>query len=165
MWNLEDFKQNAEAFFENNAFLLWALLLLFFIVTWLLLAVWRIKAAIKKRKETRAEIEKSLQFALPSQENTFVRARLSTALRVPEENSSAQGGEIPFEELPNLSHAKELLAKVKSAPLAGAERLETEELSKTLHFFLKKETWGLEDLQMLNDAFSRILKLSAKYSV
>ncbi len=165
MWFLEKFKQSVEAFFEDNAFLLWALVCLLVGLAILLFVLLRVKSAVNKRKRKRAETERGIEFALPSQENTFVRARLNTVLRIPDEKGMEREEEIPFEELPKLSHARELLAKVKASPLSGAERLETEELAKTLNVFLRREGFSTEDLRILNDTFLRILKLSAKYSV
>lgn len=156
------FKQ-CTRFFEENLFLTAFLLSLVLLGT-IFIVVLRIQSSAKKRKRKRGETERSLEFALPSQENTFVRARLNTVLRVPEEKQG-ETEEASFEELPKLSHARELLAKIKASPLSGAERLETEELSKALNFFLKKETLTVSDLRVLNDTFSRILKLSAKYAV
>lgn len=161
---LENFKRNAEAFFEENTFLLWTLLLSIFTLGMILFGVLRIKSAMRKRKQKRAEIERSLEFALPSGENTFVRARLNTVLRIPDEKQ-AKREEVPLDEFPKLSHARELLAKVRASSLSSAERLETDELYKTLNVFLRKDTLTINDLQVLNDAFSRILKLSAKYAV
>ena len=130
-----------------------------------LLLLLKIKFVVATRKQRRAQKERSLLFALPKSDNALVRSRLSTVLRIPEERGLETEEEIPLEELPKLSHARELLAKVKAAPLCGAERLEVEELSKTLYAFVKKERVTTEDFQLLNDAFSRVLKLSAKYAI
>lgn len=130
-------------------------------VLYLLLFVFlRIKEKIALRKEKRKEIERKLQYTLPDRDNSYLRERLSTVLRA-EENSE---GEARFEAVRFL-HARELLAKVKEAPLTRAERLETDEISNLIGLYLQKPRFSFEDVRVVNDTFSRLLKLSAKYSV
>lgn len=118
-----------------------------------------VRAGVLARKRRRAAIERKLQYTLPVQGNSYVRERLNTALRVSE---NAEEGE---KALLEFSHAQKLLLKVKAAPLSTAERLETDELAELISLYLKKERFGAEDIRIVNDAFARLLKLSAKYTV
>lgn len=136
----------------------------------LYLILWGTLTARKKfaeRKAARAEIERKLQYTLPQRENAFVRARLNTVLQVPKNGENAEEvlGQTNAEELCRLSHAQKLLLKVKAAKLTTADRLSTEELTAVFGAYLKKEKLTAGDLRLLNDAFSDLLKLSAKYSV
>lgn len=116
-----------------------------------------VRAIVAERKRRRAELGRRLQFTLPDRENSYIRARLNTALQTGQDE--AVNGQI------NLAYARGLLAKIKEAPLSRAERLETDEMSKLMAFYIQKEKWSASDLSAVNDAFSRLLKLSAKYAV
>lgn len=118
-----------------------------------------VRVRILARKRRRAKIERELQYALPIRDNSYVRERLNTALQV------LENGEEGTKEALEFSHAQRLLLKVKAAPLSTAERLETDELAKLLSLYLKKERFAAEDIRIVNDAFARLLKLSAKYAV
>lgn len=117
-----------------------------------------VRANALARKSRRAENERKMQYALPVQGNSFVRERLTVALQ-------ARGTEEDGKEPPEFSHAQKLLLKVKAAPLSTAERLEADELTELLSLYLKKERFGAEDIRVVNEAFARLLKLSAKYAV
>ncbi len=116
----------------------------------------------EKRKNERTEQARRLKYALPDRENAYVRARLNTVLRTPE---------IPAEEPSvaekyfRLEHARKMLTAVREKELSAAERLETDELASILTIYARKERVNAEDLRIINDAFLRILKLSAKYEV
>lgn len=116
-----------------------------------------IRESVRERRRRRAELGRRLQYTLPDRDNSYVRARLNTALQTE--------GEEDTNERVDLEHARGLLAKIKEAPLSRAERLETEEMSKLVALYIQKERWSATDLRVVNDAFSRILKLSAKYAV
>ena len=120
---------------------------------------------IKKRKEKNAERQayaRRLQYTLPDRENSYVRTRLNTVLRVEEPpETRATIAQKYF----RLEHARNLLRAVQEKPLSAVERLETDELSALFSLYAKKEKINSDDLQMLNDAFSRVLKLSAKHDV
>ena len=121
-----------------------------------------IREKIDKRKKERAKIERRLQFALPDKDNSFVRARLNTVLRLDERPDfvmTALENDLSF------SHARALLASLREAPLSTAERLETEEIAKMVALYLQKKDFTAQDAHTLNEAFARILKLSAKYAV
>lgn len=122
-----------------------------------------LRQRIKRRRAEREEIRRRLQYTLPDKENTFVRARLNTVLQVPQtptDYKKTAGGE-PV----RLTYARKLLAKLLEAPLSAAERLQAEDIGKTFALYLKKETWDNADLRGINDTFSALLKLSAKYAV
>lgn len=116
----------------------------------------------EKRKNERAEQAKKLKYALPDRENAYVRARLNTVLRTPETpEKEPPVGEKYF----RLEHARKMLSAVREKELSTAERLETDELASILALYARKEEVNTEDLRVINDAFLRILKLSAKYEV
>lgn len=121
-----------------------------------------IREKIDKRKKERAKIERRLQFALPDKDNSFVRARLNTVLRLDERPDFVMPA---LENDLSFSLARALLAKVREAPLSTAERLETEEIAKMVALYLQKKDFTAQDTRTLNEAFARILKLSAKYAV
>ncbi|MBQ8291363.1 MAG: hypothetical protein IJX88_02475 [Clostridia bacterium] len=111
---------------------------------------------IKARKYARAQTERALQFTLPDRDNAYVRERLNNALCLKDEET--------IEGL-DLSYARALLTKVASAPLTKAESLEISEIAGLFELCLKKERFTASDVRLLSDAFGRILKLSAKYSL
>lgn len=122
------------------------------------------KKRVKVRRERRREIERKLHYTLPDKENAFVRTRLNTVLRV-EDEPNTDGGENRAEKNFRFEHARKLLLAVKGAELSAAERLETTELFALFELYVKKKEWNATDLRTVNDAFSRVLKLAAKYSV
>lgn len=106
--------------------------------------------------------KRKIEYTLPEQDNTYIRSRLNTVLRDP----SAQGVENNgYKETVRLAYARKLLERVKEAPLSVAERLETEEISRTFALYLSKAEWGAKEYRTVNELFSVLLKLSAKYSV
>ncbi|MBO5412590.1 MAG: hypothetical protein J6A38_05885 [Clostridia bacterium] len=137
-----------------------------------LYSVLAVRKHILARRKRREEITRQLQFTLPDRENAFVRSRLQTALHVDderleevwesvEENALKEKKEKSF----RVEYAYRLLAKVKTAPLSVAERLQTDEMSKTLAVYMQKERWTANDLRVVNELFAGLLKLSAKYAV
>ena len=121
-----------------------------------------LKKRVKKRRDYRRKIERKLRFTLPDKENAFVRARLNTVLQVGDESSDDENrteGYFRFE------HARRLLLAVKNAEISGTERLEITELFALFELYAKKTEWNSTELRAVNDAFSRVLKLAAKYSV
>lgn len=131
--------------------------------------------AREKAKKRRAQCARRVEYTLPDKDNSYVRARLSTTLRVPENETEytptqARGDEPEYAKTANreavrLGYARKLLAQVKAAPLTPAERLETEEISRLFAFYLAKEKWNAAEVRAVNDLFSCLLKISAKYSV
>ena len=132
----------------------------------LLFGVLTLKKTIVARKRRRAEIARRLCYTLPDRENTYVRARLNTALQISESDVNEDMGSL-FDEKSSmkLEHARTLLSKIKEAPLSQAERLQAEELGKTFALYLHKEKWTPTDLRAVNEICGMLLKLSAKYAV
>lgn len=129
-----------------------------------------LKNRLKKRKPAKEAMRRRLCFELPDRENSYIRARLNTVFKsdmvseeigveCAEENVRAERNAYSF------GYARSLLAKVKEAPLTMIERAQTEEIGKLFGLYLKKNTWNANDVTVLNDAFSSVLKLSAKYAV
>ena len=58
-----------------------------------------------------------------------------------------------------------MLCGLREKSLAATERLEIDELRAILALYETKERLDAEELRVINDAFSRILKLSAKYEI
>ncbi|MBQ9117942.1 MAG: hypothetical protein IJY11_01925 [Clostridia bacterium] len=114
----------------------------------------------KRAEKRRALQERAIKeaYVLPDKDNTFIRDRLQTAL-CPDEDS------VPVEEAFQLTYVRRMLAKLKTADLSPADRLEVERISGeiTAHCFEKQLTGG--QLRLLNAHFARVLKLSAKYVV
>ena len=120
-----------------------------------------IRAKIIKKRAQREEMLRKLKFTLPDRNNSFIQARLNTVLQPENQPEIDEGEKKTF----RLEHAKQLLSKVKEAPLSKAERLEIEELSKLFNAYLKKYKLTSEDVRLLNEMFAYLLKMSAKYSV
>ena len=117
----------------------------------------------KEKQKRKAELWRRLQYTLPEKDNSYIRARLNTVLRTSENTPDfrkTSGGE-PV----RLGYARKLLAKVQEAPLTAAERLQAEDIGRTFSLYLSKERWDATDLRTVNDTFSCLLKLSAKYAV
>ena len=105
---------------------------------------------------------------MPERDNTYVRARLHTALRVEEDGAvSNVRKSVPYENrgAVRLGYARRLLAGVQDAPLTPAERLETDTLARAFAEYSVCEKWDTEQLRAVNELFARLLKLAAKYSV
>ena len=62
-------------------------------------------------------------------------------------------------------YAKKLFSKLQEAPLTKAERLEMQEVALLFSAYLKKSRWTVEDVRTMNDMFSSLLKISAKYAL
>lgn len=121
-----------------------------------------VRIRVQKRRAKREEVLRKLKFTLPDKDNDFIRARLNTTLSPTAKAANASDGE---KKTFRLEHARQLLEKVKNAPLSKAERMEAEELSNLFYAYLKKSKWTAEDIRLLNEMFAYLLKLSAKYSV
>lgn len=120
-----------------------------------------------RRKKRRDAMLKKVQYALPEKENTYIRARLRTALKGDGilDKDGILVKEKSVQENFHAEYAKKLLAKLQNAPLTKAERLELHEVSMLFSAYLKKHDWTAQDIRALNDIFSYLLKLSAKYTV
>lgn len=136
----------------STAVVLFAAGLGFFVLAEIL----RLAKGLQRRKFLRA---RQVEYTLPDKENSYVRARLSTALRC---DGAAE--EEREEYFVCLSYARELLAKLKGAPLSQAERLELEGLEGVFAVYFHKPKWSANDLLTVNGACARLIKLSAKYA-
>ncbi len=112
----------------------------------------------QRRRAQRIEETRALRYTLPERDNLYVRARLNTALQTGE-----QATDEPVEL--RLGYARKMLAKVKEAALSPVERLDVEELSSLIALYIEKEKWSSEDRRAVNEAFAKLLKLSAKYEI
>ena len=108
------------------------------------------------KKAAKKEV-RQVEYSLPDNRNSYVRTRLNTALKIENEEEESRAVE--------LAYARELLCKLKNAPLAAAERLEIEEMGRALAVYGEKNTWSAYDLRAVNDCLGRLLRLSAKYTV
>lgn len=124
-------------------------------------ALWCSQKKIRRQAE-REKLARQIQYTLPDKENTYVRARLNTVLRVEEEGKMREEGKTPAIKM---EYARKLLTALKNAPLTQTERLEIEDMSTLFSAFIGKEKWTAEDVRLISQLFSRLLKLSAKYAV
>lgn len=123
---------------------------------------------VRRKREKRLRREKAwrqLQFTLPERENSFVRARLNTVLQNREQSMENAGVEQSMGVCTQFDYAKSLLSKLRAANLSATDRLQVEELGGLLALYGKKEHLQLSDLQVVNDGFSLLLKMAAKYAV
>ncbi len=111
----------------------------------------------KKRAALKEGQKRRLEFTLPDRKNEYLRQRLDGVLKAREEERSESGVK--------LEYVRGLLARLKAAPLAAVERLQTEELSKQITFYSSKEGLTAEEKRGLGDCFSALINLAAKYGV
>ena len=121
-----------------------------------LLIVWFV---IRRRKKKRTIAPREIQFMLPDRENAYVRTRLATVLQPEVVDEKDEGIEV------DVSHARMLLHRIWFASLSPAERLEMDGLEETLDKYANSKQLKGKDVRVINDAFARLLKLSAKYDV
>ena len=127
-----------------------------------------IRAVVLRRKKRRAEILRKVQYTLPEKDNSYIRSRLNTALNaanVPTHKEMPLPKDEGVKEDFQAGYARKLLAKLQEAPLTKAERLEMQEVSRLFSAYLKKSRWTVEDVRLINDMFSYLLKISAKYAL
>ena len=130
-----------------------------------------IRTSMIRRRKRRAEILRKVQYTLPEKNNTYIRTRLNTALKATDVplndsvNAEKTEKEVGNKENFRPDYAGKLLQKVQEAPLTKAERMEMEEVARLFSAYLKKSRWTVEDVRLMNDMFSYLLKISAKYSV
>ena len=123
----------------------------------------RFRERRRRKKETREIEARKLQYTLPQKDNTFIRTRLHTSLQetpmVPVQDTEDEEIKLRF------TYAKKLLTKLRTVEIGAVERLEIDELTHVFALFEKKENYVGEDVRLISEAFSRVLKLSAKYGV
>ncbi len=135
-----------------------------------------VRAVVLRRKKRRAEILRKVQYTLPDKENSYIRSRLNNALQGENLQSKSKAlnalehvvQERKEEGVKGAFHAdyaKKLLEKLQEAPLTKAERMEMQEISRLFSAYIKKSRWTVEDVRVLNDMFSYLLKISAKYAI
>lgn len=115
-----------------------------------------------RRAIIRAKLEKERAFTLPDRENSFVRERLGGVLK------PGQGMEATFDlsaERLRLEYVRKLLSKTKAAPLAVADRLEANRLSRAIAEYAEKDRLSIAETQRLCECFLSVLKLASKYSI
>ena len=127
----------------------------------LLLAFLKIKETRRARREKRARESRQAMFTLPDKENSFVRDRLNTSLHVEEEVPDGTQREYDMDESKlRLNHVRDMLAKLKAAPLAPGE-----EISRLITLYATKNRLTAKEIRDLNDCLSAILKMTAKYAL
>ncbi len=142
----------------QNAVLYFAVLLCLIGIAYVVtLAVISIRAYLLVRKAEREKIARATCYTLPARENAFVRERLNTVLR--EESDEGEPLTLSF------AYVRRMLSGLKNVSLPLPETLEVEELNKLFALYIKKETFTITDVNVLNEAFARLLKLSAKHGV
>lgn len=130
-----------------------------FAVGYLLLFVFlSVRTAKRTRKREKEERLRKARFTLPDRQNTYLCARLHTALKTETEEKTQYTGV-------QLGYVCRLLEMVKNAPISAVERLETEELSGVLALYEKKERLTKTELSALGEVLARVIKLSAKYEI
>lgn len=114
-----------------------------------------------RRRKKRENANREMKFTLPDRENTFVRSRLSTALNREFCDAERQEEKLAVE----FTQALKMLDKISIAPLSTAEKIEVGQMQGELRAFEEKERFSAKEVSSINEKFSRLLKLSAKYGV
>ena len=138
--------------------------LLFIMVGVAYLMVFTLVKMRQKRARMRAKREykaREMRYELPQKDNTFVRARLGNFTKEVKREVQDVVGDIQL----RFTYAKNLLEKLRLQSLGATERLEMDELASVFALYSKKDGFVGEDIRLVNDAFSRVLKLAAKYAV
>lgn len=131
----------------------------------LVLAVLKIVRKKTAEKRGREAINRTAMFTLPDRENTFVRDKLNTSLRCDTLGREAPADyDLEAEKL-KLTYVRSLLTSLKKAPLSMGDRLEVNGVSQKITRYALKNKLTSEETRDLNDGFSLLLKMSAKYSI
>ncbi len=146
-----------------NEFVMFGLLLqlawgafLYFVLT----AALDLREWVAKRKKYRLEEGKALLFSLPDKENAFLQERLQTSL-----SQTPPTNEYDLSTQLQLEYVRKNIIKLKGAKLSPADRLAVENYSRIVTAYMSAERLSTEELLGLNDTFSALLKMSAKYAV
>lgn len=132
----------------------------------LILAIVKIGRGKRVRRGERETIERTVVFTLPDRENTFVKDKLNTTLRCDSLGRESPAADYDLEEEKlKLTHVRSLLASLKKAPLSMGDRLEVNGVSQKITRYALKNKLTSEETRDLNDGFSLLLKMSAKYSI
>jgi hypothetical protein len=116
----------------------------------------------KRKKARKAERARRVEFALPEKDNSFIRERLFSVLQDPKNKIDPKQY---TEENLQITYVQDLFVKLSTAPLSVAERLSVEDTAKLLKAVFSRGKWTAEELRIMNDCFSSLLKISAKYAV
>ena len=112
------------------------------------------------RRAKRAQDGCRLQCDLPKGKNSFVQARIKDIVQ------AEQGTDgLPRIERIDVGYARSLLAQLNEKPLSVGEKLEVENMQRLLGAYLRKPCWSVDDVRVVNDLLSALMKLCAKYSV
>ncbi|MBQ7368549.1 MAG: hypothetical protein IJW60_02425 [Clostridia bacterium] len=117
--------------------------------------------ALKNKRKKKTPPARELQFTLPDRENTFVRTRLSTVLNTDFTAMGEQKERLAVD----FTQALQILEKIKTSPLSPAEQIEVARMQSELRRFSEKELFSAFEATNINDSFSKLLKLSAKYKI
>ena len=143
-----------------------AFLCLFCVVVFLSLkafmhSMYALKRKIKTKRKQKIQEKRALSFALPDKENAFIKERLHQVLSDVDNLPEERKPQTAFEFL----YARKLLWSLREKPLTVTERLELTETAAFFEASLRQTKWTVHDVRAVNDSFSRILKLCAKYAV
>lgn len=132
----------------------------------LVLAILKIVRKKMAEKRGREAINRTAVFTLPDRENTFVKDELNTSLRCDTLGREAPAADYDLEaEKLKLTYVRSLLTSLKKAPLSIGDRLEVNGVSQKITRYALKNKLTSEETRDLNDGFSLLLKMSAKYSI
>ena len=159
--------QEIKNFFESTTYREWNFFfaavgictILFLLVSLYAFVKRKGKELERKRKDA---IERDATFTLPDRENEFIKERLKHHLKPQKEGLK----EYKFSEcVPSFEYTRSILSKLKAAPLSVSDRLQTQNISHDVTHFAFQERLSPEDVRVLNDRLSDMIKLSAKYAV
>ncbi len=120
-----------------------------------------LKKRAKAKKRARIQAARQLQYTLPDARNDYLRERLRTTLHADGYLGQKGKAGMPV----RLRYAEQMLSLLKASALSPVERLEVEEMGKVVALYQEEEDWGGEEIKAVNEIFSRLLKLSAKYEI
>ena len=117
-----------------------------------------IKASLIKRKQEREKIERAVCYTLPTRENEYVRNRLHFVMQ---DNIQDEEERLTV----CFSYVIRALSRLKNVKLTLTERLEIERIEKMIMQYKNKQSFTTQDVHLLNETFSKLMKLSSKYAV
>lgn len=121
-----------------------------------------LRRALARKRARRREKLRAVQYTLPERSNTYVRARLHTALQPEEEDQETP---ISPSERRRFAYTESLLVQLRNAALGAAERLRAEELASAFVAYMHKAEWSAEDVRSVNEICAAVVRLAAKYEV
>ncbi len=159
--------QTIKTFFLKTTEREWAFFFVALVSAFLCSAIIAVLVSLGKRRKKaalrrKAAIEREAEFTLPDKENEFVKERLKNHLKPQKEGLK----EYKFSEcVPSFDYTRSVLSKLKAAPLSVADRLQAQGISRDVTHFAFQERLSPEDVRVLNDRLSEMIKLSAKYAL